>query len=536
MAQKELAIILKLKDEATQAMQKAAGSFDDFQKRANPLVPVLKGVAVGMTAVGGAALAFGGMAIRAAAEMEQMRIGFTTMLGSAQKADAFLRDMVKFAKTTPFELKGLQEAAQRLLAYGSAQEEVLPQLKMLGDISAGVGMDKLPQLILAFGQVQAATRLTGMELRQFTEAGVPLLDTLAKQMGVTVAQVQEMVSTGQIGFSDVQAALAGLTGEGGRFNNLMENQSKSLNGMISNLKDAWNIFLTGEGQKLLEWAKQFIGLAITIVENVLPKFVAGIDSVVNAFTGFLAWTGLLHSGLGGLFQSIDEKTGLVTALKMAWDDVSTVFRENLLPELQKLWEAMQPLMPYLVAFAEVLGTTVILALHLLIKALEGVVIVVTELLSWFTKLATFLTDVWVKTIETITRIMEPFVSLLDRVIGALSSVSSLASSVGASFRNLPANLGFGGARAEGGSVRSGMSYLVGERGPELFTPGASGRITPNGALGGGVTVNLNVGSIDSRLDAKEIALTVGEEIMKQMKLNMRLVHDSVGFVVCLLSK
>jgi hypothetical protein len=120
-----------------------------------------------------------------------------------------------------------------------------------------------------------------MELRQFTEAGVPLLDQLAKQMGITAGEVQKLVSEGKIGFGDVQQALVALTSEGGRFNNLMQNQSQTLNGMISNLKDAWDIFLRGEGQHLLEWAKAFIALAIDIVQNHLPAWIARIEQIVQ---------------------------------------------------------------------------------------------------------------------------------------------------------------------------------------------------------------------------------------------------------------
>lgn len=82
------------------------------------------------------------------------------MIGSAKEADSFVKDMISFAAKTPFEIKGLETASKQLLAYGFNQKEVLPNLKNLGDIAAGVGMDKLPQLILAFGQVKAATKLT----------------------------------------------------------------------------------------------------------------------------------------------------------------------------------------------------------------------------------------------------------------------------------------------------------------------------------------------------------------------------------------
>jgi tape measure domain-containing protein len=268
-----LSIVLRLKDEASAALKTVESRFEHFQRRMEPAVDASKKFALAMGGAGAALGAFGLSAIKAAANAEQTIIAFETMLGSAENAKKFYNDLVQFAAKTPFELTGLETASKQLLAYGFAQEEVLPQLKALGDIAAGVGMDKLPQLILAFGQVKAATKLTGMELRQFTEAGVPMLDELSKILKEPVARIQEMVSEGEIGFPIVQQALQNLTGEGGRFNNLMEKQAKSLGGMWSNLKDAWEQFLRGQGAQLIEWAKQFVAVAIDIVQHHLPVWI-----------------------------------------------------------------------------------------------------------------------------------------------------------------------------------------------------------------------------------------------------------------------
>ncbi len=276
MADLNLSVLLKVKDEATAAMGRFKGSLEEAEK-ASKLAAV--GLAAAATAVGG----FIYMAIKAAGELEQMNVAFTTMLGSAEKADVFLKDLINFAKSTPFELKGLQQAAKQLLAYGFAQEEVIPNLKALGNIASGVGMDKLPNLILAFGQVRAATRLTGMELRQFTEAGVPLLAQLSEQLKKTPAEIQEMVGAGAIGFPEVEKALKSLSGEGGRFYNLMENQSKTLMGMISNLKDAWNIFLTQEGKIFIDWAKQMVAILTDIVQNKLPAWAERVVQLTKWF-------------------------------------------------------------------------------------------------------------------------------------------------------------------------------------------------------------------------------------------------------------
>lgn len=278
-----LQIILTLKDQATSGLKNFDSAIKGFTQQNQQAIDSSKSFALGLAAVGASIGGLGAMALKSAADMEQTRIAFTTMLGSGEKAGVFIKDLVQFAKTTPFELKGLESASKQLLAYGFAQEDVLPNLKSLGDIAAGVGMDKLPNLILAFGQVKAATHLTGMELRQFTEAGVPLLDSLAKQFKKPVSAIQEMVSAGEIGFPAVQQALASLSGEGGRFNNLMEKQSKSLSGLISNLKDSWDIFLRNQGAALIEWAKQFVLLATDIVQNKLPQWIEAIKSLTKFF-------------------------------------------------------------------------------------------------------------------------------------------------------------------------------------------------------------------------------------------------------------
>ncbi len=101
-------------------------------------------------------------------------------------------------------------------------------MNTLGDITAGVGKDKMPQLILAFGQVRAAGKLTGQELRQFTEAGVPLLEELGKTMGKTATQVKEDMENGLApSFEVVETSLANMSKEGGKFHNLMQKQSQT---------------------------------------------------------------------------------------------------------------------------------------------------------------------------------------------------------------------------------------------------------------------------------------------------------------------
>ena len=194
--------------------------------------------------------------VRLGSALEQTEISFGTMLGSARKGKELIETLQQFAVVTPFTSSQVQEFSKRLMAMGIEAEKIIPNMRMLGDISSGVGMDKLPNLVLAFGQVKAATRLTGMELRQFTEAGVPLLDELAKQTGKSVSYIKEtMISKGQVSFEMVEKALAGMTGAGGRFFNLMKKQSKSAGGLWSTFVDKMELAGAYMGKRLLPTVK-----------------------------------------------------------------------------------------------------------------------------------------------------------------------------------------------------------------------------------------------------------------------------------------
>jgi len=167
-----------------------------------------------------------GVFLKTSGNFEQWKIAFETMLGSAEKADALLKSITSFAKETPFTLPEVVEQTKKLLAYNIAQEDVLSVMESLGNIAAGVGREKLPFLTLAYGQVRSAQRLMGQELRQFTEAGVPLIDELGKQFGATGLEVKKMVSEGKVGFRDVEIAIKNLTTGNGKFADLMRKQSK----------------------------------------------------------------------------------------------------------------------------------------------------------------------------------------------------------------------------------------------------------------------------------------------------------------------
>ena len=170
-------------------------------------------------------------------EFQQLEVAFTTMLGSAEKANALMDQLVKTAATTPFDLKSVSEGAKQLLAYGIQADEVNGTLTRLGDIAAGLSIP-LNDLVYLYGTTMTQGRMFTQDLRQFQGRGIPIADELAKIFGVTKDKVGELVTAGKVGAAEVQKAIENMTNAGGRFGGLMEAQSHTITGQISNIEDA----------------------------------------------------------------------------------------------------------------------------------------------------------------------------------------------------------------------------------------------------------------------------------------------------------
>lgn len=185
--------------------------------------------------------------IQARGEIQQLEVAFTTMLGSSEKANVLMAQLIETAVKTPFELRDVADGARQLLAYGFAAEDVNQTLIRLGDIAAGLSIP-LGDLIYVYGTTMTQGRLYTRDLLQFTTRGIPMIDELAKQLGVGKSEVQGLVEAGRVGFPEVQKVIESLTNEGGKFGGLMEAQSKTITGQISNIKDSFFIMLNDIGK------------------------------------------------------------------------------------------------------------------------------------------------------------------------------------------------------------------------------------------------------------------------------------------------
>lgn len=175
--------------------------------------------------------------IKVRGEFQQLEIAFGTMLGSKEKADKLMAEMVTLAAKTPFGLQDVAGGAKQLLAYGFAADDVTKNITMLGNVASGVG-SQVGDLIYLYDTLKASGRVTQMDINQFAGRGIPIYAELAKVLNTNVEAVRNLVGEGKVGFPEIEKAFQNMTGQGGMFFNLMEAQSKSLTGQISNLQDA----------------------------------------------------------------------------------------------------------------------------------------------------------------------------------------------------------------------------------------------------------------------------------------------------------
>lgn len=181
-------------------------------------------------------------------EFQKQRVALQTMFKDATKADVLFGQIKELAVVSPFEFKELAGYTKQLAAFNIPYEEMYDTTKRLADISAGVGVD-MGRIILAYGQVRSAEFLKGTELRQFTEAGIPLLEQLRKKFeelgetGITVGDVFDKISKREVSFQMVKDVLWDLTNEGGQFYNMQGALADTLAGKLSNLRDAYDVML-----------------------------------------------------------------------------------------------------------------------------------------------------------------------------------------------------------------------------------------------------------------------------------------------------
>lgn len=276
-------------------------------------------------------------------EFQQLDVAFRTMLGSAEKADALMSQLVRTAATTPFDLQGIAQGAKQLLAYGIAAEDVNDTLVRCGDVAAGLSIP-LGDLVYLYGTTMTQGRMFTQDLRQFQGRGIPIAEELAKVLGTTTDKLGDMVTAGRVTSDVFQQAFNNMTSAGSRFGGLMDEQSKTITGQISNIEDAIDVMFNKLGQQS---------------EGIINTTLSGISYVVEHYEQF----GRMLLGLVATYGAY--KTAVMTAAAaQGWATAAEAIHYNwlvLVERAQKLLNATMLSNPYVLVATAIAGVVAALA-------------------------------------------------------------------------------------------------------------------------------------------------------------------------------
>lgn len=246
-------------------------------------------------------------------QFQQIEMAFETMLGSAEKSNALMAQMVDTAARTPFDLDGVANGAKQLLAYGLASDQVNDTLVRLGDIAAGLSIP-LGDIVYLYGTTMAQGRLYTQDLNQFTGRGIPMIGELAKQFGVAESKVKDLVSEGKVGFPEVQKVIESLTNEGGKFGGLMAKQSATITGQIANLEDSIDMMFNEVGENVQDFATSSIEGVNFLVEH-YKSFGSVLLSIATAWginkAAQMAYIAAARSGYDEEIAKLQQELGLL---------------------------------------------------------------------------------------------------------------------------------------------------------------------------------------------------------------------------------
>lgn len=243
MAAEEVKFTFGMDDQFSKKAKEAESKITSLESKMSGLGKMVAG-AFSVAAV----VSFGKAVVDSLVNYEYFHASLKTLLGgNIDMAGALETKLIALAKTTPFSLVDVQQGTKQLLAYGFQAGSIIDNMKMLGDISSGVGKP-LTDVVYLYGTLRTQGRAFTKDINQFTTAGINLLPQLAKQFKITEGEVMKFVEAGKVGFKDVETAFKSMTSEGGQFFGMMEEQNKTVGGQISSLGDSWDQLKVSIGQ------------------------------------------------------------------------------------------------------------------------------------------------------------------------------------------------------------------------------------------------------------------------------------------------
>jgi tape measure domain-containing protein len=449
-----------------------------FKSSAERGFDILNSAAIGVgLAIGAVATSIGVLGFNYAKEMENANAAFTVLLASADKAKNMLADLEKFANSTPFDMPGVTKASKTLLAFGVDANDLMPTLKMLGDVSLG-NSQYFQQLALVFGQVQANGKLMGQDLLQMVNVGFNPLEYISKRTGQSMSELRSEMEKGAITTDMVKQAFIDATAEGGRFNGSLEEYAKTWSGRWSTMMDTFGKFSGKILKPIYEFIrdkilpvvtdfmnavifeidtngwKNYIKILEEISAYVIPLTVAflalklamDISSVITAIKASIAIFGgpvTIIIGLIGLIIGVIVQLWLTNeefrkAVTDIWNKIVQMFKDSakwivdtwnatikLFQELPgRIWTWLVAVIDLAIAWRQSLRQNII----------DGISNIINTVVAWFAQLPG---RIWTWLVETVNKV-SAWISNLGSKMS--SGISGIINSVVSWFAQLPGRL------------------------------------------------------------------------------------------------
>lgn len=360
------------------------------------------GIAAGATV--GAVGAIGTKAIDSAKELQTLDTNLGTLLGSASKGVELRKQLQKYGEATPYDTQGLAQASTTMLGYGVSAEKIMPTMKELGDVAMG-NKEHLQSLALAFGQMNAAGKVTKGDLNQMANAGFGF-DQIAKSMGISTGEFLDKLSKGQVTINDVSKALHDATSEGGLYYHSALNNSSTLDGVLSNMGESINNVFADLGSHLLEPATQAangVVVAFEAIDNVVSALASGSAKDMNdTFGDFAPIVNEIIDGFNSFVSTVQNVINIVVDLVSGFVDVisKSGLLHDILSILADAFVAIEKFINMVVVAVKILVTwfnnaynssaTFRTGINLLISPIIAVIKVVKQLVAWIKEAVSWL--------------------------------------------------------------------------------------------------------------------------------------------------
>ena len=514
MAQSELEIVVKARDEASKELKKTEGALERLGSVAGTVGKAMGAFGLAATA---AAIGFASVSIKEFSQVGDAVEKMSKRTGLGAEAVSALRVAAEMGGTS---IETIESAVKKMeLTMTKASDTSVGMQKAF----KGIGMSindifakgttpeiQFELLANAIGSVKDPAEKTRLAVEAFGKAGTELIP-MFEDGNFSMAAFRE------------QAAKLGVL-----FDDLSASRAAALNDALGKLTIAWNGLKLKIGGELAPVITGFIEKQLVPLAQAVLANVPSLEQVKGAFS-------TMRTAFGEAMTEFEKKTGLVSQLKNSIDRVWGTIQSELVPAFEKLLKAMEPLMPILQLLAQVAGVILVVALKLFIEVLTFVINLFVRLIALAAEVSAAFLEFIKPTIELVTTILGNLQGAIQFVIDKFEALKNSAISAFNAIKNVP-GIGALGAmispvgaaamsvagRAAGGPVSAGTPYIVGENGPELFIPAGSGTIAANGAGDGSMGTNMviNIGSFWGG-DPERAARDIGDLIIRRLQLNAR---------------